>query len=351
VLHPDLSRLQERYNEVLDEYEAGNISYEDALATVQAMSVVDGSGFIWAIDSISGSFLRAVPGELPVETDPSEFTPARIPTQGSAPWASQQDLLRPPHRPQPPANQPPQNYPQGYPQEYPQDYPQDFYQGSPQGYPQAPGSQDLYTPMMNRRSTKPSALSSLSSSLRNIKLPPLLERNKKILVIALAMIVLFIAVSFFRGDDPAPTIPPASTVPSTPVPSQPVDTTPPSTLAPEPAPTTLPAPSPNDTVPSNPEIAALLTDLTSGDRLKVAAAVLNKKDDRAVVLYTARYKGYDATGLGMAVYTPFLEGNKVFSEVRLIDKASNTELATKRVRWVRDPSGRWVWNAFIDFES
>lgn len=342
MLHPDLSRLQERYNEVLDEYEAGNISYEDALATVQAMSVVDGSGFIWIIDSVSGSFLRAVPGESPVETDPSEFAPARIPAPGSAPWASQQDLLRPPHRPGPAGMD---QYPAG-PQQYPNpNYPQNY----PQGYDQETG-EELYTPMMNRRSSKPSASSSVIDAVKNVKLPPLLERNKKILAIALAMVVLLFAVMFFKKDETvSPTIPPTTAAPVSPPATQPVDTTQPAaTLPPE---STTPAPSPNDPVPSNPEISALLADLTSGDRLKVSAAVLNKKDDVSVVLFTARYKGYDATSIGIAVYAPYIEKGKVFSEVRLVDKSSNTELAVRKVRWVRDPAGRWVWNAFVDFES
>jgi hypothetical protein len=96
MLHPDLDSLRSQYNQVLDELEAGNLSYDDALSSVQAMSVVDGGGFIWLIDTATGGFLRAVPGEVPQEADPSEFAAARIPSAGSSPWASQQDLLRPP---------------------------------------------------------------------------------------------------------------------------------------------------------------------------------------------------------------------------------------------------------------
>jgi hypothetical protein len=350
VLHPDLSRLQERYNEVLDQYEAGNISYDDALATVQAMSVVDGSGFIWIIDSVSGSFLRAVPGEAPVETDPSEFAPARIPSQGSAPWASQQDLLRPPSRPQAssPVSSPeyPQDYQPGYQPGYQQGYPPGHQPSFPPDFQNGPGGDELYTPMMNRRQQKSSAITSVSEKLRSVKLPPLLERNKKIVVIALAMLLLFFAVSFFQDDTPSPTIPPASSIPTSPVETTPATTAPPATVAPE---TTLAPVDPN--IPAVPEMQSVLLDLTSGDRVKVAAAVLNKKDDRAIVFYTARYKGYDATNIGIVVYTPVREGDKVFTEVRLVDKASNTELSVKKVRWVRDPSGRWVWNAFVDFES
>ena len=62
VLHPDLDSLRSQYNQVLDELEAGNLSYDDALSSVQAMSVVDGGGFIWLIDTATGGFLRAVPG-------------------------------------------------------------------------------------------------------------------------------------------------------------------------------------------------------------------------------------------------------------------------------------------------
>jgi len=188
VLHPDLDSLRNQYNEVLDELEAGNLSYEDALSSVQAMSVVDGAGFVWLIDTATGGFLRAVPGEVPEEADPSQFAAARIPPAGSSPWASQQDLLRPPSTARP-STQPRAKVP------------------TPQF--EDDGDDEL-SPMMRRRQQKPASRPGFAERARGLPLPPVIARNKRPVVIFVVLLVAFLVYSQTSKEEAVPTIENAS---------------------------------------------------------------------------------------------------------------------------------------------
>jgi hypothetical protein len=324
MLHPDLDSLRSQYNQVLDNLEAGNLSYDDALSSVQAMSVVDGGGFVWLIDTASGGFLRAVPGEVPQEADPSEFVPARIPSAGSSPWASQQDLLRPPASPRP--------------------------RGERQAPPQVDddGEDESLSPMMRHRQAQQHSSRSkpqVAARLRTMKLPPLLDRNKRLLAIVLVLIVAFVVFSRFSKEDPAPTIEADTPVPTTPAPV-PVETTP--TLPAETVPSTAPAPLP---LPTADELTALELGLISGNREKVASVVLEEASAQRTALYTARYYGYVATGLQIKFATPVLEEQRAFVSVSLVDSDSAEILATRKVRLRRAADGFWRFATHIDFES
>jgi len=326
VLHPDLDSLRSQYNQVLDELEAGNLSYDDALSSVQAMSVVDGGGFVWLIDTATGGFLRAVPGEIPQEADPSEFVAARIPSAGSSPWASQQDLLRPPATPRARDER-----------QAPSQFEDDDADDSPSS-------------MMRRRQAQQrpsSSATQIAGRLRSVKLPPLLDRNKRLLGIVLTLALVFVVFSRFSKEAPDPTIVsdvPASTslVPAT----LPVETVP--TLPLETVPTTTPAPLP---LPTDDELASLKLALLSGERAQVAAVVLEEASPKRVALYTARYFGYNATGLQIELAAPVLEKKRAFVSVSLVDSLSGETLATRKVRLRRDDDGRWRFATLIDFES
>lgn len=327
VLHPDLDSLRSQYNQVLDELEAGNLSYDDALSSVQAMSVVDGGGFIWLIDTATGGFLRAVPGEVPQEADPSEFVAARIPSAGSSPWASQQDLLRPPASPRAREQR-----------QAPQQFDDDE-------------DDDSLSPMMRRRQSQqrsPRPAPQITERLRTVKLPPLLERNKRLLVIVLVLAVAFVVFSRFSKEDPAPTIVSDAPAPTSLAPTPlPIETVP--TLPAETVPTTAPAPLP---LPTDDELASLKLVLLSGDRSQVAAAVFEEAPAKRVALFTARYFGYNATGLQIEFAAPVLEKQRAFVSVSLVDSVSGETLATRKVRLRRgDDDGRWRLATLIDFES
>jgi hypothetical protein len=335
MLHPDLHRLQEQYNQVLDEYESGNLTYDVALSTLQAMSVIDGNGYIWTIDSASGAFLRAVPGDAPYAADPGEFTPAQIPSQGSARWASQQDLMSPPAHL---ASRPGQQYGQP-PAQQPQYGQPPMHQG-----PFSDDEEEMYTPMMQRRQSNQER-SSIQAKLKGFSLPPIIEKNKKFAIIAAILLVLFVGIKVSqKGGSQEATIPPASTIPPA---TQPVDQTlPPATLPPE---QTLPAQDPN--LPPSTEPAALVAKMVSGDRAMVQSIIINSTDLTKVALYTARYKGYASTGFSLVFDTPVLTDGKVFSNLSLIDTASQQTFKTVKVRLIKGDDGIWRLNNFVEFEN
>lgn len=323
MLHPDLDALRRQYNQVLDELEAGNLSYEEALSTVQAMSAVDGAGFVWVIDTETGGFLRATPGESPEECDPGLFAAARIPSAGSSPWASQQDLLRPPasHRPQSRAPEP------------------ESYQG---GF----GDSDEIPEMARRRQSLQKSQQVPKIKLSGVNLPPVVARNKRLLGIVLVLLVVFFVVRGRSSSENEPTI--VDSVPST-SPAVPIESTqPPATIPPETSSTLPPAPEP---VPTEAELQALALALISGDRAQVAAAIAADLPTKTVALYTARYFGYNATNLQMWFEVPVLVKQRVTVEVSLVDTLSSETLAKKTVRLRRGDDGVWRFVDLINFES
>lgn len=323
MLHPDLDSLRSQYNQVLDELEAGNMSHPEAVSSVQAMSVIDGGGYVWLIDTATGGFLRAVPGETPQEEDPSKFMSARIPSPGSSPWASQQDLLQPPtstRRPQ--ARQPQHDY---------------------------DDEDDDQSSMMGRRQGSQQNTSSARSGSRlpSVKLPPLLERNKRLLLIVSVLTVALIVFSRFSKDAPDPTIvsgvPVPSSITPTPLPVEPLPTLPPETV-----PTEAPAPAP---LPTDVELESLKLAIVSGDRTQVAAAVVKEESPRRVAFYTARYYGYNATGLQIQFAAPVLVNGRVFVSTSLVDSASGEVVTTRKVRLRRVDGDIWQFAQLIDFEA
>jgi len=324
MLHPDLDALRRQYNQVLDELEAGNLSYEEALSTVQAMSAVDGAGFIWVIDTETGGFLRATPGESPEECDPGLFAAARIPSAGSSPWASQQDLLRPPASPRHQGRSP-----------EPEAYPGDF-----------EDSDEIPEMARRRQARQNNTASSPKVKLSGVKLPPVIDRNKRLLGIALVFLIAFFVMQGRSSSDKEPTIVDSSTPASTVAPVE--STQPPATIPPEPSTTLPPAPEP---VPTEAELQALALALISGDRSQVSAAVSADLPAKTVALYTARYFGYNATNLQMRFATPTLVKQRATVEVSLVDTLSSETLATKTVRLRRGDDGVWRFTELINFES
>ena len=71
-LHPELAKILDQFNSLIDDVEAGNILYQDALQILNSLSCVDSDGYLWSIDS-EGIFYKAYPGESPKAADPIHF--------------------------------------------------------------------------------------------------------------------------------------------------------------------------------------------------------------------------------------------------------------------------------------
>jgi hypothetical protein len=331
MLHPELARLQEQYNAVLDEHEAGNLSYDEALMTVQVMSVLDGGGYVWMIDPVSGAFLRAVPGEQPIEADPSQFMPAQIPAPGSSPWASQQDLLRPPSSPTP-IPQYDDTFDPRYataPGMQPVDENPYQHLGRHRGAP----AHDDPRPRRERPSFQPDKVLAM---LRNIPLPPVIARNKRMAAIVVG-VALFVIIAVGRGGDTpeAPSVAPVASTPATVAPG-----------------TDTPAPTPGVAVPNVDQRMAVFVELISGDRVRVSAQIAAPGDARTVALQTARLYGYrEQTNLKLKFAAePTVNDGVVVSEVQLLDRATDEVYATTTVTWTLGPDQRWRLTTYPVFE-
>jgi len=79
---PELIEIQNKYNQILDMHEQGQLSYEDTAQALEEIQTVDGAGYLWTIDSQTGDFLRAMPGSVYSPALAAEFAPH----QDFAPW-------------------------------------------------------------------------------------------------------------------------------------------------------------------------------------------------------------------------------------------------------------------------
>lgn len=361
MLHPDLAQLHASYTAVLDDYDEGNLSYDDALASIGAMTVIDGAGFVWAIDTETGEFTRAQPGDVPQFAQPSAFVPAQVPSRGGPVWAAE-DLMRPPS--------------QARPQQFGGDGPMRL-APSRQGDDGSAGG-GRQPRVKSGKSLARSEVSGLSKFVpADSKIGALLIEKKRMVLVAVACVAVVSAVVLLKpssGEVAAPgpddsvamsTVPSSettvaaggseSTVAST-VPDPAVSTSE-VPVVPDPAATTVPAPVPSEPpVPALPtptvdEQIAVLQALVSADRASVSAVVLAHGSVRNVALRTAQYAGYKATGMLLSVSAPgeVDASGSVVSRIDLVDQASGEVVSSGTATWVLRDSG-WVLAAYVDFD-
>ena len=79
-MHPDLQALHDYYEQVIDGYQAGTYTYDQALAAVAAAAVEDSAGNVWSIDPSQGTFLRTAPGKSPAPASSADFVGAPVAT-------------------------------------------------------------------------------------------------------------------------------------------------------------------------------------------------------------------------------------------------------------------------------
>lgn len=341
MLHPELERLQSNYSNVLDENEAGNISLDDALHAVQAMSVIDGNGFVWTIDSSTGAFARARPGEEPEIADFSAFASAQLNNIPAA--RTDTDLMTPPPRQQR--------------QSIEADEPMRL---SGRGS-KAPGGRHLEDDDAPKRrlSKKTKSLDSAEESFLNRFFPPesfvggLLVNHRRTVIVAtacIALVGLVIVLKPSSQEVPAagpgglvPVEQSIETVPGNPneVPLPTLVDVPVETAAPDLG-TAEPAPSaPVEQLPTVDNQFAVLQSMVSADRASVAAAVVTPGTDRDVALRTAEYAGYAATSITITVTGPaaIADDETVVSVLQLIDQVSGEVLGSATAQWAAGPNG------------
>ena len=81
-IHPELAKIEHSYNQLIAGVEANEISFDDAVSTLAGLTVTDGHGLEWGIDT-DGKFFRRTPGGQPEVVNPVYFAPPQLPAVGS----------------------------------------------------------------------------------------------------------------------------------------------------------------------------------------------------------------------------------------------------------------------------
>jgi hypothetical protein len=86
-VHPDLTNLEQFYIRTRADVTAGKLHGQEGIARVQANTITDATGRIWAVDPMSpdpnhAMFKAAVPGQTPMSADPSTYQPMSNLPQG-----------------------------------------------------------------------------------------------------------------------------------------------------------------------------------------------------------------------------------------------------------------------------
>ena len=347
MIHPELDRLQQRYTEIIDEYDAGNLPYEDAVNTIAAMTVVDGGGFVWSINTATGSFCRAMPGEEPVDADHSAFVAAQLPDPNRAPWTPQ-DLTSPP------------------------DVAHQGHMGQHAVVANAQSGPATPLPPQSSKNRPRSLSDAEGGSFMDRILPAgsgaaeFFEENKRTVLIAGGCLLLLFAFLVLRpsGDDTAvpgadqtvgqgfddltstTVVSDAAAGPDVTV-APDATTAPDVTAAPDPAPTsTVPAP----TVPTVEAQAAVVVELVSADRGRVAA-VTGATDANVIAMRTGEFAGYANTGLTMSFGPAAINGDgAIVSTATLTNPAADgAVVGTANVTWVANDDGTFRLASLFQF--
>lgn len=86
-MHSDLTNLEQFYIRTRADVTAGKLHGQEGIARVQANTITDATGRIWAVDPMSpdpnhAMFKAAVPGQTPMSADPSTYQPMSNLPQG-----------------------------------------------------------------------------------------------------------------------------------------------------------------------------------------------------------------------------------------------------------------------------
>lgn len=301
-LHPELAALEAQYNRLIDDYEAGHLTYDQARGLLASLSTVDGGGAVWGMDE-NGEFVRTRPGGTAEVVDPAHFVAAQLPPRPAAPpWANGGDLLSPPQLPG-------TGRPAGG---------GGFAAGRARSIAEA---EDPAGPLARHL---PGGLGPKASAF--------FAKNRTTLLIAGAALVLLAVLAPGRPAKPVTGgVPVATTVAGGPA----------TTLAP------LPGEAPAAAVPNPEQMQQALNALAGRD---TARAVLAEPGDDATVAWrVAQYAGFASAGLQVRTGPAAPDGQAAVSRVEVVDAATGAAVAVGRARWVtRD--GRWLLAAWPELD-
>lgn len=90
-MHPELARIEATYLRLVQAVTDGELSLDDALATLEHQQAIDGAGAVWGLDADGRWWRSAHPGAARQAADPARFVPLQLPPSahsGLPPWAN-----------------------------------------------------------------------------------------------------------------------------------------------------------------------------------------------------------------------------------------------------------------------
>lgn len=289
MLHPELDRLGQHYQKVVADYNAGSISYQQALEAIASATAIDADGYVWSIDPSTGQFVKSKPGASPRPADPTEFALRRV-----------------------------EDAPPGFP-------------GGLGGLPDF-GDFDGFDAGQQRRlpteDDRPGA-SAEKGLFGAVKARLLAKENRRTMAIFAAAVLVVFAVSLARKDQGEDVV-----IPETPTTQDGFAAT---TVVGQDTP-----------LPTGDDISRVLSALASGEPETAASAVAKPGDRLATAYNVALFHGFYRTGLVVRSGPPAETGDgTVLSTLELVDTDGKV-LSTVRARWVQS-DGTWKLAVWPDF--
>ena len=315
---PELARLAEQREAIVQQYQNGLLDQDAAMASLDALSAIDGSGAVWKLNlgSEGGLFVRGEPGGPLVPCEPVYFAPFTRPADpGSGPFPESTlpaFTAQPGSLPAPPSWVP--------------DSPVGLSTGSYSGAFAGPDAAPVATPKRSRR------LPSLPS-MPALRLPGLGSLSPRAKQLGIVVILVVIIGGFLLWRSGA------------------ADTSTPGGLpTPSASGSTAPSPSSDDTgggggqvteQPTQADVTRVLTTLASGDRDQIVTIVASEPTPGALRGAAVRFAGFDKVGI-MVDAAPVATGKNGVTQVWTIrDPRQNDPVGTTTVTWKR-VDGTWL---------
>lgn len=357
-IHPDLSQLQARYMQLVQAVDEQTMEINDAMSSLQAMKVIDGSGAEWSYTPAGQLVRAATPGDTPVPAEPWEFVAAQLPprqeeNQFQAPFPQQPQQFSAPQPFDPQA----QNA--GWPQQgmpaQGQSWPQQGGYAQPPGTPQFGAAPGGFTPGYPQQGgggrPLPGQQQPGPSNPIVAKALALVKENSRTLIVAAVALVIIVMVAARGGGEPETTI--QDPIPVAPAPQEPA----PEETSPEPSPEAGPAGEQTEepqegepgeeealTAPTGDDTLAAITALTTGDRTVVSEFAIGEVEEADLRLLSAQLHGLDKAFLDLVADPAAPEGERVAVQAwRVIDVTNGQTLREYLVRWrLPEGSARWM---------
>ncbi len=349
-LHPDLTDLGSRYDELYTAAAAGNMPPAAALELAQQLVTIDPAGNRWRITTQSN------PGSWQFETaagpagDWTAADPASYGTAVAAPASSPFTLPGAP--PDSPIAIPAAGQPTIAPRQQPDPatVPADL--GLPpantaQAFPTAPA------PRQDGIAGQPNLLTRTVDTVRSRA-----AGSGRTVIVAVALAVLVMVLMVFRTDGTDGQIAPAPTSPATAAPTgQPTGN--PTEPASQPtdsatgAPTSQPMPTATTAAPapiSQADADQLLAALTSGQPTQVLSSVADTTgtDETISLLRTAAYAGFAPTGITAIASPPQAQPDGTATGTLTLTGPAGQPLATAAVTYIT-AANRWSYQTWPEF--